>query len=207
MQYANSIGIGKWSRISFAALSCAAVTACASVQTDQTSPPSNTSANWAVDYGASDIRFAGTYSGQAFNGTFDNWRADITWYPEALDASSVSVEVDTGRIAIEDKSHGETLKAPEWFNIGAFPSATVNLDNFEERNGKLEGEAKVTVKNTSAVVPFTFNIIYDGDRATMTGATTLERSRLGLGQESDPAGDWVSNEISVTVRVEAVRSR
>ena len=54
-------------------------------------------------------------------------------------------------------------------------------------------------------MPFDFSLMIEGDTATFEGTTTLSRAGLNLGQQSDPGGDWVSDDVTVTVKGTATR--
>ena len=159
--------------------------------------------NWTVDYNASEIRFAGIHDGNDFSGVFEDWSADIVWTRGELETNTVSVTIQTGSAATSEQLYDNTLDAAEWFNTSAFPAATVSLENFRTEGDGYIGDAAITIKDTTATVPFAFEITYQDSDATMTGETTLSRADLNLGQDSDASGDWVSPEITVTVRVEA----
>lgn len=163
------------------------------------------SANWAIDYSASEIRFAGTKDGNDFSGLFEDWTASIFWLPDQIDAGTVSVTIQTGSAVTGDQLYDDTLTAADWFNISAFPAATVALSNFRQAGDGYVGDAVITVKNTTVTTPFVFTISYEDDTAAMTGTATLSRAALNLGQDTDASGAWVSPEITVAVRVQASR--
>ena len=162
--------------------------------------------NWLIDYDASEIRFSGTHSGDAFSGVFEDWSATINFDADDLASASVSVSVDTASAQTGDAIYDNTLEAAEWFNIKAFPDATVALSDFrqeDEAEGVMVANAALTIKEVTVEVPFTFALTEADGIWTMTGATELSRQTLDLGQESDATADWVSADISVAVTVQA----
>ncbi|MEO0881793.1 MAG: cytochrome b/b6 domain-containing protein [Pseudomonadota bacterium] len=163
-------------------------------------------ANWRVDYETSEIAFSGDYNGNPYSGTFSDWTADIAFDPEALEASAVSVSVQTDTASTGTTLYDSTLKSGEWFGVSAFPVATVALSNFVQTDAGYEATAAITIKDLTVDVPFAFSLTIDENTAEMTGETVLSRTALDLGQQSDPSGDWVAEEVLVTVTVKASRA-
>jgi cytochrome b561 len=163
--------------------------------------------NWSVDYAASDISFSGVYDGKPFGGIFENWSAEVSFYPEDLAASSVSVSVETGSVTTGTKLYDSTLREAEWFNTGTFPEAQVELSNFEQTGeDTYTATATMTLKGKETSVPLDFQLTINGDQATLNGKAVFSRKALDLGQVSDASGSWVSDEITVTVSGAATRT-
>jgi cytochrome b561/polyisoprenoid-binding protein YceI len=162
--------------------------------------------NWTIDYEASSISFSGTHDGNPYSGSFGNWDAAIQFDPENLDAAEARVTVSTGSAEASQKLYTDSLKSPEWFNVAAFPSASVEiLDIQEETDGYYTSTARLTLKELTVDAAFPFALDIDGDTARMTGAAIFQRTALNLGQASDPGADWVAEDVTVDVVVEATR--
>ena len=173
----------------------------------QTSVAAEPAGNWSVDYASSDISFSGVYDGKPFGGKFENWSAEVSFYPEDLAASSVSVSVETGSVATGTKLYDSTLREAEWFNTGAFPEAQVELSNFEQTGeDTYTATATMALKGKETSVPLDFQLTINGDQATLDGKAVFSRKALDLGQVSDASGSWVSDEITVTVSGTATRT-
>ncbi len=173
----------------------------------QSSASAEPEGNWSVDYAASDISFSGVYDGKPFGGKFENWSAEVSFYPEDLAASSVSVLVETGSVTTGTKLYDSTLREAEWFNTGAFPEAQVELSNFEQTGeDTYTATATMTLKGKETSVPLDFQLTINGDQATLNGKAVFSRKALDLGQVSDASGSWVSDEITVTVSGAATRT-
>jgi len=168
---------------------------------------SNVAANWTIDYDASSISFAGDYNGNPYQGVFSDWSADIAFDPDALDASAVAVTVQTDTAATGTSLYDNTLKGGEWFNVSAFPTASVDLSDFTETDSGYTATAALTIKELTIEIPFDFTLeIDDSGNAAMIGQTTLSRAALDLGQQSDASGDWVADAVEINVAVKASRS-
>lgn len=162
--------------------------------------------NWAVDYDLSSISFSGTHDGNAFTGSFGNWDAAIQFDPDNVTAAEARVTVSTGSAEASQKLYIDSLKSPEWFNVAAFPSASVEiLDIQDDGDGDYRSTARLTLKELTVDAPFSFSLELEGDTARMTGAAIFQRTPLDLGQASDPGADWVAEDVTVDVIVEATR--
>jgi len=164
-------------------------------------------ANWEVDYAASEIEFSGLYEGNAFEGKFGSWVADVAFYPESLETSAVKVAVDTRSASTGKKLYDDSLKGREWFNIAEYPEATVELTSFAKAAGGYSATATLTLKGKPASVPLNFTLDIKGDEARLEGLATFSRKALDLGQGSDPNGKWIADEVTVTISGRARRTR
>ncbi|MEL8055808.1 MAG: cytochrome b/b6 domain-containing protein [Pseudomonadota bacterium] len=163
-------------------------------------------ANWTVDYDQSEIRFSGVHDGNDYTGTFQNWDAAIQFDPDAPEDADVEVTVSTASARASQKLYTDSLPSPEWLNVGAFPTATVQIvDITGIKDRAYTGAARLTLKDITIEREFQFVLDIEGDTATMTGQTILQRAPLDLGQDSDPDADWVSEDVTVDVTVVATR--
>jgi cytochrome b561 len=179
----------------------------ATPQTDEAVAPADETieANWDVDYDASEIRFTGNYDGAEFTGTFDDWSADVEFHPEALDESRVLVTVRTATADAGKKLYNDSLKGPEWFDTTTYPDAQISLSNFSETDTGYSADAAISLKSELVTVPLDFTLEIDGDTAMLAGKAVMSRKAFNLGQDSDPSGSWVGDEITISVTGTATR--
>ena len=105
------------------------------------------------------------------------------------------------------KLYEDSLPSPEWFNSAAFPTANVEiLDVASIGDGAFTSTARLTLKDITVDTAFPFTLDINGDKAQMTGQAVFQRTPLDLEQSSDPNADWVSEDITVDVIVEATRT-
>ena len=163
--------------------------------------------NWAVDAETSSISFSGTHDGNVFSGSFSNWDAAIQFDPAAPSAGEVRVTVSTGSAQANQKLYTDSLPSPEWFNTAAFPTASVEILDIADNGDDTYGStARLTLKELTVDAAFPFSLTLDGTNARMTGQAVFQRTALDLGQGSDPNADWVSEDVTVDVVVEASRT-
>ena len=162
--------------------------------------------NWTVNSDASSIQFSGTHDGNPYSGSFSNWDAAIQFDPENPGNGEVRVTVSTTGVEASQKLYSDSLPSPEWFNTAAFPTASVEIiDIAATDRDRFTSTARLTLKDLTVDAAFPFSLEIDGDVARMTGQAVFQRKALDLGQSSDPNADWVAEDVTVDVIVEATR--
>ncbi|WP_027487724.1 cytochrome b/b6 domain-containing protein [Allorhizobium undicola] len=162
---------------------------------------------WTVVKAQSSIGFSGTHAGKAFTGRFDDWSAEIHFDPARLDASGATVTVKTLSARTGDPTQEGSLKNGEWFNSARFPDAVFTTTAIRSLGqDRYEAEGTLSVKNKPVPVLLPFSLRMTGGKAHMEGRLQLSREALNLGMFSDPAAEWVSKLIDVSITVEAERA-
>ncbi|MBN8608154.1 MAG: YceI family protein [Caulobacterales bacterium] len=175
---------------------------------DASAPVAN---GWRVDAARSSIGFGFTYTddinGEArFNGRFTRWRADIVFNPDDLANSAANVTIETASATDGVAMHDRALPGPEWFDAAAHPTAsfrTRSITHLGGANYRAEGELTIRGRSREVELPFTLTI--EGDRANMTGQTSIDRRDFDIGKDTD-ADDSISRDIEISIRVEATRA-
>lgn len=163
--------------------------------------------NWTVNPDASSIQFSGTHDGNIYSGTFSNWDAAIQFDPDNPGTSDVRVTISTTSAEASQKLYTDSLPSPEWFNTAAFPTASVEILNISAAgDDRYTSTARLTLKGLTVDADFPFSLEIEGDVANMTGQAVFQRKALDLGQSSDPNADWVAEDVTVDVVVEASRN-
>ncbi|MEJ0060582.1 MAG: cytochrome b/b6 domain-containing protein [Terricaulis sp.] len=162
---------------------------------------------WTVDRGASSIHFTGTHAGNAFEGAFSRWRADIRFDPNNLDASSARVTIETASASDGVPLHDQSLPQEEWFDVANHPTAIFRTTRIRARGANTyEARGSLTLKGQPITLALPFTLRFEGDRAIMEGTASIDRREADLGQASDPDAEFVSREIGIVVHVEARRT-
>jgi len=174
-------------------------------------PPAtaNAAPAWRVDAVSSSIRYAFSLDdgeGPArIEGRFSRWRADIRFDPNNLEASAVTVIIDTGSADNGIPSHNELLPQAPWFNTAQYPTATFRATDFRRRGEGYEARGELTIKGRERNASLPFTLVIDGDAAVMNGQLTIDRRAYNIGDGTD-ADDMISRDVEVSVRVRATRS-
>ena len=160
---------------------------------------------WKVAAGST-LGFATSWGGSAIEGRFDRWSADIRFSPEALDQSRVRVSIDLASAVTGDGQRDESIKGSDWFDVASHAKATFTATRFEKT-----GENRYVAHGTLALrgvskpqrLPFTLKI--EGDKARVSGVTTLDRTAFGVGQGEWKSTDQIPAEVKVSVELTATR--
>jgi polyisoprenoid-binding protein YceI len=163
-----------------------------------------TAPKWAVDPDHSQLVFESSAEGAAFEGRFQTWDADIHFDPKQLAQSKVVVTVDTGSAVTGDSSRDQSAHSSDWFSSAVFPKATFSANSFKDLgSGKYEADGDLTIRGVSKPVSLPFTLSINGDQATMTGETSLDRTLFGVGQGEYGGPDIVPVDVTVKVSIQA----
>ena len=162
-------------------------------------------AQWKVDPAQSHIRFRGEHAGDAFEGRFTRWQADIDFDADAPQKGRVKVEVDLTSATTGNATYDGTLKESDWLDSAKQSTATFESTTIRALDKKqYEAEGTLALRGHKVPLKLAFGLIISPDgTAAMQGTATLKRLDFGIGKESDAAGEWVSLEIPLDVHVVA----
>ena len=146
----------------------------------------------------SSLTFSATWSGNAIEGRFNRWTADILFSPEALDRSKLTVGVDMASAVTGDAQRDESLPSGDFFDTAEHPKATFTASKFRKTGeGKYVADGTLDLRGVKKPLSLPFTLKIDGDTATARGVTTLDRTVFGVGQ-----GEWAStDQIAAGVKV------
>ncbi|MFC3068560.1 YceI family protein [Phenylobacterium soli] len=185
----------------------------ASPQTSPTGPAPSAAAptaiagpvNWAVQPGST-LAFTATWSGQPVKGRFDRWLADVQFSPEALDRSRVKVTIDVGSINTGDQQRDAVLPSGDWFDAAAHPKAMFSATRFEKTGpDRYVAHGTLQLRGVTKPQDLPFRLKIAGDKAEVSGVTTLDRTSFGIGQGEWSSTDQIPAKVSVNVSLTAKR--
>lgn len=155
---------------------------------------------WAAQPGST-LGFSTAWSGEPVQGRFDRWAADVVFSPDDLANSKVTVSIDMGSARTGDDQRDASLPAPDWFDTASHPKAVFAATRFEKTGeGRYVARGELRLRGVSRPLSLPFRLTIDGDRASVRGVTSLDRTAFGVGQ-----GEWTSTDqipAKVTVRVD-----
>ena len=157
-----------------------------------------TAGNWQVTDGT--LAFGVTQMGQSVSGSFAIWSADITFDEIATDGThgSVTVTIDTGSLTLGSVT--TQAKSADFFDTTTHPQAVFTADILPAASD-YQAIGTLTLRGTTVPVTLPFALGIDGDTATMTGQTTLDRRAFGMGQsytDETSVGFGVTVDIALT---------
>ncbi len=163
---------------------------------------------WTLDKAASRLTFKSSASGDAFEGSFKRWDAQINFDPKNLAGSKVAVNVDVASVATGDPTRDEMLPTPDWFDTKKFARATYTATGFQDLGGgKYQANGTLNLHGVSRPVALPFTLAITGDVAKANGSLTLNRSLFGVGSGQFKTAETVPFNVVVNVAVTAKRAK
>lgn len=162
-------------------------------------------ADYKPDYTASQIEFSGTHADNKFTGKIEKWTAEISFDPKQLETSSIKAEFDLATAKTGNKMYDGTLPEADWFNTKQFPKASfvstaikANPDNSFTATGNL------TIRSITHPVDLVFTVTdLTKSPVTADGHFIIKRLDYDLGKKTDDKAEWVSKDITVTLKIVA----
>jgi polyisoprenoid-binding protein YceI len=165
-------------------------------------------ATWNVDHAHSRLGFKGVVEGQAFEGTFKNWDAQISFDPKALGQSHVTVTVDIASAQSGDRDRDDSLPGDDWFATSRFPKAVFTANRFVDRGGgRYEADGELMLKGVRRPVVLPFTLAISGGVAKVQGQTALDRTAFNVGSGKWTNPDEVAHAVTVVVDITAQAAR
>ena len=142
--------------------------------------------DWQVDAAKSSLSFKCSYAGEAFDGKFGKFTAQIA-YDEADPASAkFDVNVDLASADTQNSDRDEALAGADFFDSAKTPPAHFVTQAFARAaDGNVEAKGTLTIRGQSRPVTLKVHFAASGDSATLDVDTTLKRLDFGLGVSSD----------------------
>ncbi len=163
--------------------------------------------NWNVDYKASKLSFTVQWSGQAFSATFRKWNAAIAFDPADLAHAKADVTIDMTSAYSGETDLDSNLRGAQGFDAMHFPQARFATKSFRRLgNNRYEAAGDLAIHGVTKPVMLPFMLTIQGNRAHMTGETTVMRTDFGVGSGAMWAGETpVAHAVKVTVDLSAAR--
>jgi polyisoprenoid-binding protein YceI len=150
-------------------------------------------AAWRMDAAASELTFTPRLAGGEFAGRFERFEVTLRFDPADLAHSSLQVAVDLLSARTGDDERDAALQGVDFFATSRWPRARFTSTTIRALGGNLyEAAGRLTLRDVTreVIVPFRFErSTPTGDKARMSGETTVRRLQFGIGQ-----GDWRSTE-------------
>ncbi|SHE38625.1 Polyisoprenoid-binding protein YceI [Modicisalibacter ilicicola DSM 19980] len=154
---------------------------------------------WAIQHDESRLGFIATQEGEAFEGEFAEFDAEMRFSKDALDESRFDVTVDVTSIDAGNSQRNDLLPDEEWFFFERFPRATYVTSTIREGDdAPFEAVGTLTLRGVEREITLPFEWRTEGDRAFMQGRVTLNRRHFDIGQ-----GEWADDD-TVAYPVEVV---
>jgi polyisoprenoid-binding protein YceI len=159
---------------------------------------------WAVDYTKSKLGFTGMQGGNAFEGSFKNFKTDIDFDPDHPELGTITATIDIASASTGDGEKDGMLPQSDWFDTSKFPQAQFASTQIRKTGtNSYEALGNLMIKGISKSIPLSFTLQQEGDHWRAQGKTTLTRTDFHIG-----AGQWSSDEtvklgVDVTIDIAA----
>ncbi len=158
---------------------------------------------WTVGKGSA-LGFSTSWGGEPISGRFEKFTADIVFGPDALKDSKVSVAIDLASVVTGDAQRDQSLPSADWFDAATHPTATFTATRFEKTGeGRFIAHGKLSLRGVTQPLDLPFKLRIEGDKAHMSGVTTLDRTVFGVGQGEWKATDQIPAKVKVSAQVTA----
>jgi len=159
---------------------------------------------WEMVPGESRLTFTATAQGQALQGRFESFTADIDFDPAAPGEAEIVITIPLETATMGASDVDREVKGQTWFHIEEYPKATFTVTDLAPTGGDgYDLAADLTLRGTTVPVTFPVTIAVDGDTATAAGEVVLDRSNYGVGQGQFTSPDTVAFEVTVAFTIVA----
>jgi cytochrome b561/polyisoprenoid-binding protein YceI len=170
-----------------------------------TPPPTETAAptagSWQVTDGT--LGFSIKQMGADVSGTFATWTADITFDEVATDGRNGTVTVTIDMASLTLGSVTDQAKAPDFFDVASHPTATFSATILPAGDSYI-ADGTLDMRGVQVPLQLPFSLVMNGNTATMTGITTIDRRAFGMGASYADESS-VGFNATVTVNLTATR--
>jgi polyisoprenoid-binding protein YceI len=162
-------------------------------------------AHWTMEP-QSKLGFSVVWSAEPLTGVFKKWKADIDFDAADLVHSRVVATIETGSVVTDYPDGDDGLKGALGFAADRFPTARYEATGFRRLpDGSFLANGRLTIRGITRPLALPFKLAIQGDRAHMTGKTTLLRTDFGVGQGEWAAPQPVAHQVTVTVDMIATK--
>lgn len=152
---------------------------------------------WQVTEGSLAISI--TQMGSTVTGQFDDWTADITFEDPATAGPAGSVDVSIAIPSLTLGSVAQQAMGPDFFDAEKFPTAQFTAEITKTETGYI-ATGPLTIRDQTIPVTLPFDLVLEGDSATMTGVLTLQRLDYEIGANMpDEASLGFAVDVSVSL--------
>jgi len=159
---------------------------------------------WTVDKAASKIAWSTTFQGEAINGGFAGYSAQIAFDPDALARSHVKVSIDLTSVASGDNDRDGTLKSDQFFNVASFPKAVFEASKFTKTDAThFVAHGKLSLHGVTKPLDLPFSLTIKNGTADMAGTIDLDRTAFSVGSGDYAKTDAIPAVVKVAITVKA----
>jgi len=172
---------------------------------------------YAIDKNHSEAMFRVRHLMSKVSGKFDDFAGTIKADPKDASASSVEFTIKTATVDTGNADRDKDLKTANFFDVEKHPEITFKSTSIKPTSKKnvydVTGDLTMHGVTRRVTIPVEFlgfaKDPWGNDRAGFTLSTTLNRKDYGINWNKalDSGGYLLSDDVDVTVNIEAVKSK
>lgn len=145
-------------------------------------PSPATAQEWTVSKAKSSVSVQLFIGGQAVEGRFGNYKADIVFDPEEPADGEISITIDTASLRTGDAQRDAALFSPQWLNGGAYPNIRLTSRTIKELDaGSYRMEADLTIKGITKRIIVPLSVEDKGTDGKIQAEARASQAAFGLG--------------------------
>lgn len=156
---------------------------------------------YTLDPSRSSLAFTFLQAGARNQGRFLRFTAALD-APDSPSNGRLDVTVDVRSLDTGDKDRDDTLRGPDFFDVGQFSGAHFAANRIDRTPKGYQAVGKLTLRGISrdVDVPFTLKTTQEQGRTIMylTGKTTIRRLDFGVGQGEWKSTQWVGSDVELS---------
>ncbi len=181
----------------------AALAKTAAAETMAAVPVAGKAVPWQVAPGGQ-LGFTASWSGTPIKGRFNSWDADVVFSPDDLKNSRISVTVDLISANTDDSERDTSLKGSDFFNIAVSPQARYTSSRITSLGGdRYRADGTLSLRGKSQPVSLAFTLKFSDSDVIVSGSTSLNRTKFGVGQGQWAATDQIAAGVAVNFNFKA----
>lgn len=169
-------------------------------------------ADWTVTED-SRVGFRTTQAGQAVEGVFESFEAEIRFDPEDLEASRVAVTIEIGSVESGSTDRDTAIRSAPLFDAATWPTARFQAERFQATGeGLYTAHGRLTLRDVTNEIELLFSLDIRPDpddpgrlRAAASGDVEVMRLDYGVGQGLWKDTSMVPNEVTIFIEIRATR--
>ncbi|MDA8747476.1 cytochrome b/b6 domain-containing protein [Litoreibacter sp.] len=163
-----------------------------------------TQSEWVVQDGT--LAITVRQLGSDVEGSFADWTAAIDFDETAdTDGKFGDVEVTISIPSLTLGSVTQQALGADFFDAEAHKTATYRADIFAEDHGYV-AKGTLSIRGREAPVFLPFSLQIEGDKATMTGQTRVNRTNFQIGSGTQPTEGSLAFDVAISVTLSALRN-
>ena len=162
---------------------------------------------WAIDKSLTKASFEAQAGGQAVNGEFKQFQAEIHFDPDDPESAEISAAIDMNNVVTGQAQVDAALLGKDWFDTQTYPTAGFRARSVKAGKGDDEYviQATITIKDVSKDVTLPFRLAVSEGEATVKGEVAISRSEFGIGPKGPVSGMVIGDVVKLRLDLAAKR--